>query len=293
MQPKLISAFRTLELSPSASLAEVKQAYRSLAKKYHPDSNTAFTSEQRFYQLVAAYQLIMDYFENPQNYTLNNEINSNISNTSSRYRSKQDMEERLKRAKEQAKKQQQAEHEIITNAFKTTQKKVLKKTHVITAFCCFIFCLFLSVDYFLPEEKRVVQLQNVSNLSQSNHFGEVIAVSTYGNEIFYVDGKIITQLILDNFEVYSREAIIYQSNILSIPRRIDISTRSEQIATFGIDEPAYLLFPVFSLLLLTGCLFYLIRPKKMFNYIVLFYTSFGLSIIGLGIAFLSGVLERI
>jgi hypothetical protein len=53
------------------------------------------------------------------------------------------------------------------------------------------------------------------------------------------------------------------------------------------------MFPAFSLLLISGLVFYLIRKKKMFSYIIFFYASLGLSVLGLFMIALNGVLERV
>lgn len=52
-----------LGLGPSASTAEIKAAYRRLAKKYHPDAQgteTAAGTQSRFQEVTAAYNLLKD-----------------------------------------------------------------------------------------------------------------------------------------------------------------------------------------------------------------------------------------
>jgi DnaJ like chaperone protein len=58
------NAYKILEISPSASDAEVKKAYRTMAKKYHPDKlqtdDTALKkgAQEKFQQVQAAYETI-------------------------------------------------------------------------------------------------------------------------------------------------------------------------------------------------------------------------------------------
>jgi molecular chaperone DnaJ len=51
--------YQTLEISPSASPAEIKSAYRRLAKALHPDRN-AQSSHEAIAQLNAAYEILSD-----------------------------------------------------------------------------------------------------------------------------------------------------------------------------------------------------------------------------------------
>ena len=54
------AAYRTLELSPGASQAEIKAAYRRLALKYHPDRCTESPSAAaHFRELVVAYKALL------------------------------------------------------------------------------------------------------------------------------------------------------------------------------------------------------------------------------------------
>ncbi|NER00603.1 MAG: J domain-containing protein [Cyanothece sp. SIO2G6] len=52
--------YDTLELHPSASQAEIKQAYRRLAKLFHPDSHHVTASHDRITSLNAAYEILGD-----------------------------------------------------------------------------------------------------------------------------------------------------------------------------------------------------------------------------------------
>lgn len=51
--------YKTLELSPQASLSEIKKAYRELARKFHPDLNAnSASSTQYFQEIQAAYEVL-------------------------------------------------------------------------------------------------------------------------------------------------------------------------------------------------------------------------------------------
>ena len=54
------SLYETLNVSENATAAEIKKAYRTLAKKYHPDMNKAPESEEKFKEINAAYEVLGD-----------------------------------------------------------------------------------------------------------------------------------------------------------------------------------------------------------------------------------------
>ncbi|XP_078162270.1 uncharacterized protein LOC144557558 isoform X2 [Carex rostrata] len=49
--------YATLNVSRNASLQEIKNAYRSLARKYHPDMNKSTGAEEKFKEISAAYEV--------------------------------------------------------------------------------------------------------------------------------------------------------------------------------------------------------------------------------------------
>lgn len=54
------SYYDTLEVSSDASREEIQAAFRKLAKKYHPDSNSAHASSARFQEVQEAYEFLND-----------------------------------------------------------------------------------------------------------------------------------------------------------------------------------------------------------------------------------------
>lgn len=54
------SLYETLNVSENASPSEIKKAYRTLAKKYHPDMNKDPKAEEKFKEINAAYEVLGD-----------------------------------------------------------------------------------------------------------------------------------------------------------------------------------------------------------------------------------------
>ena len=53
--------YRVLDISEKASADEIKKAYRSLAKKYHPDANPGNrVAEEKFKEITGAYEILSD-----------------------------------------------------------------------------------------------------------------------------------------------------------------------------------------------------------------------------------------
>jgi molecular chaperone DnaJ len=52
--------YQTLEVGTSASQVEIKQAYRRLAKRFHPDSRSEFANHERITHINQAYEVLGD-----------------------------------------------------------------------------------------------------------------------------------------------------------------------------------------------------------------------------------------
>ena len=54
------SLYETLEITEGSSEAEIKKAYRKLARKYHPDVNKDPSAEDKFKEINSAYEILSD-----------------------------------------------------------------------------------------------------------------------------------------------------------------------------------------------------------------------------------------
>jgi len=61
---ELKKARETLELGNFATLKEIKAAYRSLVKKWHPDKCKGKDCHEKMKQINRAYKFIMEYIDN-------------------------------------------------------------------------------------------------------------------------------------------------------------------------------------------------------------------------------------
>ncbi|MFD1885237.1 J domain-containing protein [Paenibacillus wenxiniae] len=61
MSNSISNWYHILGITPQADAAQIKQAYRKLAKQYHPDRNQgSAAAEQRFKQIQQAYETLGD-----------------------------------------------------------------------------------------------------------------------------------------------------------------------------------------------------------------------------------------
>jgi len=56
---RFAKAYEILELTPDASMEQVKKAYRRLALRYHPDLNSAADAHDQFLHVQKAYEIIL------------------------------------------------------------------------------------------------------------------------------------------------------------------------------------------------------------------------------------------
>jgi len=60
---KIQKALKTLQLSSFVSLNDIKERYRELSKKFHPDLNSK-EGEEKFKEINQAYKILREYIEN-------------------------------------------------------------------------------------------------------------------------------------------------------------------------------------------------------------------------------------
>ena len=56
----MLNYYQTLEVAPQASQIEIKQAYRRLVKRFHPDSQRETANHEKIISINAAYEILSD-----------------------------------------------------------------------------------------------------------------------------------------------------------------------------------------------------------------------------------------
>jgi hypothetical protein len=167
--------YKTLGLSSSATKAEIKVAYRKLAKKYHPDKNKSKQASQLFIEVNEAY----DY--------LSNENSSfqivNTVKTSPRKRSKysdEEPEKRMEWARKYAKYKKIKEERIMELEFykihNSSRKKIINLINWVSISVAFLILMdfkilptsSIKVDLItnyidMGSEKLVLKFKDIDN----------------------------------------------------------------------------------------------------------------------------------
>lgn len=294
MHPQLIEAYRCLGLPPNSSLDEVKKSYRLLAKKYHPDAHSDKANEERFIEISEAYELLTDYFSNPNKYQFveAQEKEPTVKRAGKEY-SAEEMKARMQRAKRMAQEEAFAEYESIYNAYKQIRKPSFKRIHLIVTIFSLLITTFLFFDYFLPSQTREVQVQSILKIDNSTSFEQAATISTYGNELFQVEVQILSDVVSNHYTINGATAFVEKSNLLKTPRSISFHFSEDQTTTYSIDEPLHHFFFPIVILLLSSLFYYLIKTKNQFQAVIFFYASMGLTGIGCIILLFNDIIGRI
>lgn len=128
--------YRTLKVAESATQAEIKQAYRQLAKQFHPDSQNASAGHEQIARINAAYEVLgdphrrLDYDQQMQYQTQAEAAGLTVEkDTRSRYQRTVDLQNHYRRqrqAKQQADIQHQQWLKQVYNPVDRLLAKVLK-----------------------------------------------------------------------------------------------------------------------------------------------------------------------
>lgn len=100
--------YQTLDVKPSATQAEIKQAYRRLAKLFHPDSNHQSANHDKITQINAAYEILGDP-QNRQSYDRELEYKSRLNSAGFTTEGVEERQQRETTAQAYYRQQRQAE----------------------------------------------------------------------------------------------------------------------------------------------------------------------------------------
>ncbi len=162
--------YRVLGLSPGARKPKIKQAFRQLALKYHPDVNSDPDAAEKFLDIVEAYQVL---YEGKSAYRPSYEAKSFSE------------DERLRRAREVAR-QVNRERTAIEKAFYERVKTgyLMKYAHLVS-FLFILLSILTSLNYFLPYKESASFIRS-KDMHYFYHLDEDRAFVTVCNHAYRV-----------------------------------------------------------------------------------------------------------
>lgn len=143
------SYLEVLGLQPGATESEIKGAFRTLSKRYHPDVNKDESASEKFIAIHEAYKFLTDLGPRPNQ----EDVNYNYDPQ------KADYEERRRRAREYAWRKNK---EVLEQ--QKLQLQLIFKYFNYFAFFALVFDILIAVDYFLPKKQFAEQVISSSNM---------------------------------------------------------------------------------------------------------------------------------
>lgn len=252
-----------LGLQPGVSEADIKKAYRKLAKLYHPDINKDPDAQNRFVEITEAYNFLMEVGATPHNEAVNYAYDTHV----------REYAERRKKAKEEARaRQRQAAEE---------KRKTLFIIYNYTDYLVSIFLLcnfLLLTDYLLPSvarEERIIKLTR--SYESDNQYGQNLI---YRHSILHFENyaMLVDREVSDSWEKVSSIANIHATPLLGTVVKADVILNSQATELHPIFSVYNFFFFLIPVIILLGTLYFR-WPKSSDNKIGLIAILFILFII--------------
>jgi hypothetical protein len=239
---RFAKAYEILELTPDASLEQVKKAYRRLALRYHPDLNSRKDAHEKFLHVQKAYEIIL---EADKNWTEEEMIEKKEAPMSSRDRDRRKMrrEEAIRRGRETAKRFEAIRMQRDAKQFARFKASIYYPwTMAMSYFSLVMFSLIL-IDAFIVTRTHhgyVVDKQPVEI-----HVGG--AEVTLGYDLFFANGDEV-RLGVDPANRISKGSYISLAETMifrDVPKIHVVNSEFKEFEVDGFNKPPYLFFLIF------------------------------------------------
>jgi uncharacterized membrane protein YidH (DUF202 family) len=170
----VVDYYAILQVSPDATIDEVKRSYRRLARKYHPDVNPSPDAQENFIAVTEAYEFIMRKLTQPQPSTTNysSTYNSNLE-------AQAIIDEWLKSERERIRARARAHARMRYNQFKKTEYFKATDTHQnqIVASLAIVVGFFVIVGSVNGTLKVIAENEELRNI---NYIGSFVIIFIVG-----------------------------------------------------------------------------------------------------------------
>jgi curved DNA-binding protein CbpA len=203
--------YQILGVTSGATQQEIKKAYRSLVKVYHPDLNTTEEAKVRIREIREAYDVLIDPYQRSI-YDLSLESHTSFSYNLNH----QEMDEREKWRRDYKHRKVQEERERYEKIFhfKATFYKFQRKASILFMFIAALF----SIDYNWQLDTRTIYVSEV----KKNHYGDAYVMN---------QGRMIPteEILYDRFDPSIDRMKVSYSSLFHFPAYIEYKETTYQV----------------------------------------------------------------
>ena len=223
----------TLGLSPGVSEADIKRAYRKLAKLYHPDVNTSPDAQRKFVEITEAYNFLIDVGARPHHEEVKYDYDP----------FRKEYEERRKKAYEYArqKRKQQAEERWHALTMLYSYTNYLVKMILVVN-------MVLFVDYSLPysyQREKIVKL--AYSYESPNQQGQNL-IYRHGTIFFEKHAMLVNREITNRWHLLKPEGNVYVTRLFEVVLKAEVVLGDEPL----VLEPVFSIYHFFFFLIPTS-----------------------------------------
>lgn len=217
-----------LGLQPGVNEKEVKEAYRKLVKKYHPDVNKAPDAAKKFIEVSEAYKFLMDVGARPHQEPIAYDYNPY----------EREYEEWRQRAREYARKKKE---ETEAN-YRRILLKIFKYFDYVAYVVLFINILW-AIDYILPYKYSEEKFMFVEKYFMSQGRS---GITSYTYDILHFENHkiLVEKNLLNEIKDFDGVGIVYSTLIFNTVIKIGFSSFQNNLFVY----PAYSIYRFFGFL---------------------------------------------
>jgi hypothetical protein len=241
--------YEIFNLQETASISEIRRAYRKLAFKYHPDRNSDPKAHQVFIDLTSAYEKIIEAKNEPEKAIYSTQTHPN-SKRKAKSRSQDEAQQKYEQQQYVRFMQEEKYFQKLTTGLRW-------KLYTWFMRISFVVAVILLIEPVLPKHYETDAVVSFSNFYNGIEELSVRCIKTESGKKIWVSNPTV-RMLHDNHDIQIESSFVFRN-----PRRVWYIDLYDTLS-YPVDFSAINLYPVVPILFLIPFFVFLYKQK---NYI--------------------------